>query len=132
MYEHEEVRLEYKEEINFGIGVDTQNCCAILTTIKDKQENLMSEDFNENYEEFSKEDDMLFCRDMLLAQASDLQDAYRYIHDFSRQHPSETLTTVLEYVRLCIIGLEQAYQVLDDKLFDNSEGKDYNWVPNKD
>lgn len=92
----------------------------------------MSEDFNENYEEFSKEDDMLFCRDMLLAQASDLQDAYRYIHDFSRQHPSETLTTVLEYVRLCIIGLEQAYQVLDDKLFDNSEGKDYNWVPNKD
>ena len=27
----------------------------------------MSDNFDENYEEFSKEDDMLFCRGMLLA-----------------------------------------------------------------
>ena len=92
----------------------------------------MSDNFDENYEEFSKEDDMLFCRGMLLATSSDLQDTYRYIYDFNRQHPSETLTTVLEYVRLCSIGLEQAYQILDDKLFDDHEAQDYNWVPDKD
>ena len=92
----------------------------------------MSEDFNESFEEFSVNEDLMFTRDMLLAQASDLQDAYRYIYDFHRQHPSEELTTALEYVRLCTIGLEQAYQILDDKLFDSSEQKEYTWVPNKD
>lgn len=92
----------------------------------------MSDDFNESFEEFSVNEDMIFTRDMLLAQASDLQDAYRYILDFNRQYPSEELTTVLEYVRLCTIGLEQAYQVLDDKLFEDSEMKDCTWIPSKD
>lgn len=92
----------------------------------------MSDNFDENYEEFSVNEDLMFTRDMLLAQAGELQDAYRYIYDFHRQHPSEELTTVLEYVRLSKLGLEQAYQILDDKLFDSSEMKDYTWVPNKD
>lgn len=92
----------------------------------------MSEDFNENFEEFSKEEDMLFTRDMLLSQASELQDIYRYIYDFHRQHPCEELAVVLRYVELARIGLENAYDVLDDKLFDSSEGKDYHWIPTKD
>lgn len=92
----------------------------------------MSDNFDENYEEFSVNEDLMFTRDMLLAQAGELQDTYKYVYDFNRQHPSETLTTVLEYVRLCTIGLEQAYQILDDKLFDSSEAKEYTWIPNKD
>ena len=92
----------------------------------------MPDDFNENFEEFSVNEDMIFTRDMLLAQAGELNESYNYIRDFNRQHPSETLTTALEYVRLCTIGLEQAYQVLDDKLFDDSEMKGYSWTPNKD
>lgn len=92
----------------------------------------MSDNFDENYEEFSVNEDLIFTRDMLLAQAGELNDAYNYIRDFNRQHPSEELTTVLEYVRLCTIGLEQAYQVLDDKLFDSSEQKEYTWIPNED
>ena len=92
----------------------------------------MSDNFDENYEEFSVNEDLMFTRDMLLDQASDLQDAYRYIYDFHRQHPSEQLATVLEYVRLSKLGLEQSYQILDDKLFDSSEEKEYKWIPNKD
>ena len=92
----------------------------------------MSDNFDENYEEFSKEEDMIFTRDMLLSQASELQDIYRYIYDFHRQHPCEELAVVLRYVELARIGLENAYDVLDDKLFDSSEGKDYTWIPTKD
>ena len=92
----------------------------------------MSDNFDENYEEFSKEEDTMFTRDMLLSQASELQDVYRYIYDFHRQHPCEELAVVLRYVELARIGLEQAFDVLDDKLFDSSEGKDYNWTPTKD
>ena len=92
----------------------------------------MPDNFDENYEEFSKDDDMVFTRDMLLSQASELQEVYRYIYDFHRQHPCEELAVVLRYVELARIGLEQAFDVLDDKLFDSSEGKDYTWVPNKD
>ena len=92
----------------------------------------MSDNFNESFEEFSKDDDMLFCRGMLLATSSDLQDVYRYIYDFHRQHPCDELAVVLRYVELERIGLEQAFDVLDDKLFDSSEGKDYTWVPTKD
>ena len=92
----------------------------------------MSDNFDENYEEFSKEEDMMFTRDMLLSQASELQDVYRYIYDFHRQHPCEELAVVLRYVELARIGLEQAFDVLDDKLFDSSEWKDYNWIPTKD
>ena len=89
----------------------------------------MSDNFDENYEEFSVNEDMTFTRDMLLSQASELQDVYRYIYDFNRQHPCEELAVVLRYVELARIGLENAYDVLDDKLFDSSEGKDYNWNP---
>ena len=92
----------------------------------------MSDNFDENYEEFSVNEDMMFTRDMLLSQASELQDVYRYIYDFHRQHPCEELAVVLRYVELARIGLENAYDVLDDKLFDSSEGKDYTWIPTKD
>ncbi|MCP6380183.1 hypothetical protein NL466_31265, partial [Klebsiella pneumoniae] len=76
------------------------------------------DNFNENYEEFSVNEDLLFTKDMLLSQASELQDVYRYIYDFHRQHPCEELAVVLRYVELARIGLEQAFDVLDDKLFD--------------
>ena len=92
----------------------------------------MSDNFDENYEEFSVNEDMMFTRDMLLSQASELQDVYRYIYDFHRQHSCEELAVVLRYVELARIGLENAYDVLDDKLFDSSEWKDYNWIPTKD
>ena len=92
----------------------------------------MSDNFDENYEEFSVNEDMMFTRDMLLSQASELQDVYRYIYDFHRQHPCEELAVVLRYVELARIGLEQAFDVFDDKLFDSSEGKDYTWIPTKD
>ena len=92
----------------------------------------MSDDFNENYEEFSVNEDLMFTRDMLLSQASELQDVYRYIYDFHRQHPCNELAVVLRYVELARVGLENAYDVLDDKLFDSSEGKDYTWIPSKD
>lgn len=92
----------------------------------------MPDNFDENYEEFSVNEDMMFTRDMLLSQASELQDVYRYIYDFHRQHPCEELAVVLRYVELARIGLENAYDVLDDKLFDSSEWKDYNWIPTKD
>ena len=92
----------------------------------------MSDNFDENYEEFSKEEDAFFCKDMLLSQAGELQDVYRYIYDFHRQHPCEELVVVLRYVELARIGLENAYDVLDDKLFDSSEWKDYTWAPTKD
>ena len=92
----------------------------------------MSDNFDENYEEFSVNEDMVFTRDMLLSQASELQDVYRYIYDFHRQHPCEELAVVLRYVELARIGVENAYDVLDDKLFDSSEGKDYTWIPTKD
>ena len=92
----------------------------------------MSDNFDENYEEFSKEEDMMFCKDMLLSQAGELQDVYRYIYDFHRQHPCDELAVVLRYVELARIGVENAYDVLDDKLFDSSEGKDYTWIPTKD
>ncbi|ULG01482.1 hypothetical protein phiA019_0137 [Aeromonas phage phiA019] len=92
----------------------------------------MSDNFDENYEEFSINEDLLFTKDMLLSQAGELQDVYRYIYDFHRQHPCEELAVVLRYVELARIGLEQAFDVLDDKLFDSSEGKDYTWIPSKD
>lgn len=92
----------------------------------------MPDNFDENYEEFSVNEDIMFTRDMLLSQASELQDVYRYIYDFHRQHPCEELAVVLRYVELARIGLENAYDVLDDKLFDSSEWKDYNWIPTKD
>ena len=92
----------------------------------------MPDNFDENYEEFSVNEDMMFCKDMLLSQSGELQEAYRYIYDFHRQHPCEELAVVLRYVELARIGLEQAFDVLDDKLFDSSEGKDYTWVPTKD
>ena len=92
----------------------------------------MSDDFNENFEEFSVNEDLLFTKDMLLSQAGELQDVYRYIYDFHRQHPCEELAVVLRYVELARIGLENGYDVLDDKLFDSSEGKDYTWIPTKD
>lgn len=92
----------------------------------------MSDNFDENYEEFSVNEDLLFTKDMLLSQAGELQDCYRYICDFHRQHPCEELAVVLRYVELARIGLEQAFDVLDDKLFDSSEGKDYTWIPSKD
>lgn len=92
----------------------------------------MSDDFNESFEEFSKDEDMLFCKDMLLSQACELQDTYRYIYDFNRQHPCEELAVVLRYVELARIGLENAHDVIDDKLFDTHEAQDYTWVPNKD
>jgi hypothetical protein len=92
----------------------------------------MPDNFDENYEEFSKDEDMMFTRDMLLSQASELQDVYRYIYDFHRQHPCNELAVVLRYVELARVGLENAYDVLDDKLFDTHEAQDYTWVPNKD
>ena len=92
----------------------------------------MSDNFDENYEEFSVNEDMMFTRDMLLSQTSELQEVHRYIYDFHRQHPCEELAVVLRYVELARIGLENAYDVLDDKLFDSSEWKDYNWIPTKD
>lgn len=92
----------------------------------------MSDNFDENYEEFSKEDDMMFCKDMILSQAGELQEVYRYIYDFHRQHPCEELAVVLRYVELARIGLENGYDVLDNKLFDTHEAQDYTWIPNKD
>lgn len=91
----------------------------------------MSDNFDENYEEFSVNEDMMFCKDMILSQAGELQEVYRYIYDFHRQHPCEELAVVLRYVELARIGLEQAFDVLDDKLFDSSEGKDYHWKYSK-
>ena len=92
----------------------------------------MSDEFDKNFEEFSKEEDMMFCKDMILSQACELQDTYRYIYDFNRQHPCEELAVVLRYVELARIGLEQAFNVLDDILFDAHEAQDYTWVPTKD
>ena len=92
----------------------------------------MSDKFEDSFSEFSKDEDMMFCKDMILSQAGELQDVYRYIYDFHRQHPCEELAVVLRYVELARIGLENAYDVLDDKLFDSSEGKDYTWLPTKD
>ena len=92
----------------------------------------MSDKFEDSFSEFSKDEDMMFCKDMILSQAGELQDVYRYIYDFHRQHPCEELAVVLRYVELARIGLENAYDVLDDKLFDSSEGKDYTWIPTKD
>ena len=86
----------------------------------------MSDNFDESFEEFSKDEDMLFCKDMLLSQACELQDTYRYIYDFNRQHPCEELAVVLRYVELARIGLENAYNVLDDKLFEIS-GVTFTW-----
>ena len=86
----------------------------------------MSDNFDENYEEFSVNEDMMFTRDMLLSQASELQDVYRYIYDFHRQHPCEELAVVLRYVELARIGLENGYGVLDDKLFEIS-GVNFTW-----
>lgn len=92
----------------------------------------MSDNFDENYEEFSVNEDLLFTKDMLLSQVSELQDVYRYIYDFNRQHPCDELAVVLRYVELARIGLENAYDVLDDKLFDKSEAQDYTCIPSKD
>ena len=92
----------------------------------------MSDKFEDSFSEFSKDEDMMFCKDMILSQAGELQDVYRYIYDFHRQHPCEELAVVLRYVELARISLEQAFDVLDDKLFDSSEGKDYTWIQNKD
>lgn len=92
----------------------------------------MSDKFEDSFSEFSKEEDMMFCKDMILSQTGELQETYRYIYDFHRQHPCEELAVVLRYVELARIGLEQAFDVLDDKLFDSSEGKDYTWIPSKD
>ena len=92
----------------------------------------MSDKFEDSFSEFSKDEDMMFCKDMILSQAGELQDVYRYIYDFHRQHPCEELAVVLRYVELARIGLENAYDVLDDKLFDSSEGKEYHWKYSKD
>ena len=92
----------------------------------------MSDEFDKNFEEFSKDEDMMFCKDMILSQAGELQEVYRYIYDFHRQHPCEELAVVLRYVELARIGLENGYDVLDNKLFDKSEAQDYTWTPNKD
>ena len=92
----------------------------------------MSDKFEDSFNEFSKDEDMMFCKDMILSQAGELQEVYRYIYDFHRQHPCEELAVVLRYVELARVGLEQAFDILDDKLFDSSEGKDYNWVPTRD
>ena len=92
----------------------------------------MSDKFEDSFNEFSKDEDMMFCKDMILSQAGELQEVYRYIYDFHRQHPCEELAVVLRYVELARVGLEQAFDILDDKLFDSSEGKDYTWVPTKD
>lgn len=92
----------------------------------------MSDNFDENYEEFSKDEDMMFCKDMILSQAGELQETYRYIYDFHRQHPCEELAVVLRYVELARIGLENGYDVLDNKLFDKSEAQEYTWIPSKD
>lgn len=86
----------------------------------------MSDNFDENYEEFSVNEDLLFTKDMLLSQAGELQDVYRYIYDFHRQHPCEELAVVLRYVELARVGLENAYDVLDDKLFEIS-GVNFTW-----
>ena len=92
----------------------------------------MSDKFEDSFSEFSKDEDMMFCKDMILSQAGELQEVYRYIYDFHRQHPCEELAVVLRYVELARIGLENAYDVLDDKLFDSSEGKEYHWKYSKD
>ena len=92
----------------------------------------MSDKFEDSFNEFSKDEDMMFCKDMILSQAGELQEVYRYIYDFHRQHPCEELAVVLRYVELARIGLENAHDVIDDKLFDSSEWKDYNWIPTKD
>lgn len=92
----------------------------------------MSDKFEDSFSEFSKDEDMMFCKDMIISQAGELQDVYRYIYDFHRQHPCEELAVVLRYVELARIGLENGYDILDDKLFDSSEGKDYTWIPDKD
>lgn len=86
----------------------------------------MSDNFDENYEEFSVDEDMIFTRDMLLSQAGELQDVYRYIYDFHRQHPCEELAVVLRYVELARIGLENGYDVIDNKLFEIS-GVNFTW-----
>ncbi|WAW11462.1 hypothetical protein vBAcePPAc_0085 [Aeromonas phage vB_AceP_PAc] len=92
----------------------------------------MSDKFEDSFSEFSKDEDMMFCKDMILSQAGELQDVYRYIYDFHRQHPCEELAVVLRYVELARIGLENGYDVLDNKLFDKSEAQGYTWIPSKD
>ena len=92
----------------------------------------MSDKFEDSFNEFSKDEDMMFCKDMILSQAGELQEVYRYIYDFHRQHPCEELAVVLRYVELARIGLENAYDVLDNKLFDTHEAQDYTWIPTKD
>lgn len=88
------------------------------------------DNFEESFNSFSEDEDNIFVRDMLLSEASDLQDCYNYIFDFNRQCPSEELTVILEYVRLAGVGLLAAYDIMDSKMFDKSDVVDYNWVPN--
>ncbi|QDB74061.1 hypothetical protein [Aeromonas phage 4L372D] len=92
----------------------------------------MIDKFEDSFSEFSKDEDMMFCKDVILSQAGELHDTYKYIYDFHRQHPCEELAVVLRYVELARIGLENAYDVLDNKLFDKSEAQDYTWIPSKD
>lgn len=90
----------------------------------------MSDDFNENFKGFSHQEDLLFIREMLLQSACEMQDAYNYIYDAHRQFQTDELTRVIEYVRLARVGLEHAFQDLDEQMLDQSEAVSYTWIPN--
>lgn len=89
----------------------------------------MKDEFEESFGQYSYEEELAFVRDMLLSQASELQECYRYIYDCNREYQSDLSTNICEFVRLSRVGLEQAYQMLDDETFDKSDAKSYHWAP---
>lgn len=88
------------------------------------------DNFEESFNSFSEDEDMEFIRQMLLQEACELQEAYQYLYDANRQYQSDKLTTIVEYVRLSKIAIENAFDLIDNEMLDKSTAVDYNWVPN--
>lgn len=86
--------------------------------------------FEESFNSFSEDEDMEFIRQMLLQEACELQEAYQYLYDANRQYQNDKLTTIVEYVRLSKIAIENAFDIIDNDLLDKSDVVDYNWIPN--
>lgn len=77
-------------------------------------------EFEDSFEAFNRDEELAFVKDMLLDQAQELHECYKYLFDVNKQLQSEMLTNILERVRLSKVGLEQSYQYLDDQLFEEA------------
>lgn len=77
-------------------------------------------EFEDSFNAFNREEELTFIKDMLLDQAQELHECYNYIFESNKHLQSETLTNILEWVRLSKVGLEQSYQYLDDQLFEEA------------